>query len=130
MASQSDCHTCVLIGDVATVHDLGGLAAAARLGASMTIVVIHNDAGGIFSILPVRNAVAGETFDQLFSTPHGTDLAAVGAAMGFDVTVVGHGERFEMPPPGGPRLVVAHTSVERMTSGLAGVRAAVAEALS
>ena len=43
----------LLIGDVALAHDLGGLLAARRLGLSLTIVLINNDGGGIFSFLPV-----------------------------------------------------------------------------
>ena len=131
VASQSEGHTYVLIGDVATLHDLGGLAAVGRMGPSITVIVIDNDAGGIFSILPVRQAIAAETFDQLFSTPHGTDLPAVGEAMGFAVTVVGDGDPVALPPAAGdrPNLVVVRTTVAAMTDGVAGLRAAVAEAL-
>ena len=43
----------LLIGDVALIHDLGGLLAASRLGLKLTIVLLHNDGGGIFHFLPV-----------------------------------------------------------------------------
>lgn len=131
VASQSDGHTYVLIGDVATVHDLGGLAAVGRMDPSITVIVIDNDAGGIFSILPVRGAIDAETFDELFATPHGTDLAAVAEAMGFEVTVVDDGAPVVIPDAAGdrPNLMVVRTTVATMTDGVAGLRGAVAEAL-
>lgn len=63
--------TFVLIGDVALIHDTGGVLDAARNGTRLTIVVPNNDGGGIFSFLPARNALDTETFDRLFQTPHG-----------------------------------------------------------
>lgn len=134
VATSSEDHTYVLLGDVATVHDLGGLAAVPRLGvASMTVVVVDNDAGGIFSILPVRNAIPGDVFDQLFATPHGTDLAAIASAMGFAVTVVDPDGQTEQTGPTGdggqPRLVVLRTTVDAMTEGVARLREAVSAAL-
>ncbi len=64
--------TVLLTGDVALVHDIGGLLAASRLGLSLTIVLLNNDGGGIFHFLPV----AGEkdAFEQHVATPHGLDF--------------------------------------------------------
>ena len=41
----------LLIGDVSFYHDMNGLLAS-RYGANLTIVVINNSGGGIFSFLP------------------------------------------------------------------------------
>jgi 2-succinyl-5-enolpyruvyl-6-hydroxy-3-cyclohexene-1-carboxylate synthase len=59
----------LLIGDIALIHDLGGLLAARRLGLSLTIVLLNNDGGGIFHFLPI----AGQTdaFEEHVATPHG-----------------------------------------------------------
>ena len=139
VASASADPTYVLIGDVATVHDLGGLAAIPRLGVhGVTVVVVDNDAGGIFSILPVRNAVPDHVFERLFGTPHGTDLAAVGAAMGYEVTQVDAAgevsDAWWAPGDGDhqatPRLVVARTTAPDMTAGVADLRRAVADAFA
>jgi 2-succinyl-5-enolpyruvyl-6-hydroxy-3-cyclohexene-1-carboxylate synthase len=124
-------HTYVLLGDVATVHDLGGLAAIGRQGQSnITVVVIDNDAGAIFSMLPVAGVVEPDTFTRLFSTPHGTDIAAVGAALGFDVHVLSTEDIVDVTPStaGRPRLIVVQSTVDAMTSGVAGLRRAVAAA--
>jgi 2-succinyl-5-enolpyruvyl-6-hydroxy-3-cyclohexene-1-carboxylate synthase len=58
----------LLIGDVAFVHDVGGLMAATRLGLPLTVIVLNNQGGGIFDFLPV----AGETdvLDAHIATAH------------------------------------------------------------
>ena len=53
VAAVSDGPVALLIGDVALIHDIGGLLAASRLGLKLTIVLLHNDGGGIFDFLPV-----------------------------------------------------------------------------
>ncbi len=62
----------LLIGDVALAHDLGGLLAARRLALSMTIVLLHNDGGGIFHFLPV--STQADAFEEHVATPHGLEF--------------------------------------------------------
>ncbi|HTO08923.1 MAG TPA: 2-succinyl-5-enolpyruvyl-6-hydroxy-3-cyclohexene-1-carboxylic-acid synthase [Myxococcota bacterium] len=66
-------------GDLALLHDLGGLLVAKRARLSATIVVLQNDGGGIFSALPVAAHREAVGFDALFTTPHGLELARVAA---------------------------------------------------
>jgi 2-succinyl-5-enolpyruvyl-6-hydroxy-3-cyclohexene-1-carboxylate synthase len=70
----------LLTGDVALAHDIGGLLAASRVGARMTIVLIDNDGGGIFNFLPVSGA--GPEFEPHVATPHGLDFAHAAALYG------------------------------------------------
>jgi len=72
--------TVLLIGDVALAHDLGGLLAARRLDLALTIVLINNDGGGIFSFLPVASQV--DAFEEHVATPHGLDFAHAAALYG------------------------------------------------
>jgi 2-succinyl-5-enolpyruvyl-6-hydroxy-3-cyclohexene-1-carboxylate synthase len=72
----------LLTGDLALVHDLGGLLVAKRSRLSATIVVLQNDGGGIFSALPVAAHREAVGFDALFATPHGLELAHVAALFG------------------------------------------------
>lgn len=73
-----------LVGDVAVLHDIGGLLAAARSGADLTVVVPNNDGGGIFSLLPVADGGPDVYFDELFHTPHGVSLAELAKGLGVD----------------------------------------------
>ncbi len=79
-AAAGDGPVVLLIGDVALLHDIGGLLAASRLRLPLTIVLQNNDGGGIFHFL----AVAGETdaFEQHVATPHGLDFARAAALYG------------------------------------------------
>jgi 2-succinyl-5-enolpyruvyl-6-hydroxy-3-cyclohexene-1-carboxylate synthase len=65
-----------LCGDLCFLHDVNGLHGG-RVPA--TFVVVDNDGGGIFSLLPARSL---PEFEQLFATPHGLDLVAVARAHG------------------------------------------------
>jgi 2-succinyl-5-enolpyruvyl-6-hydroxy-3-cyclohexene-1-carboxylate synthase len=68
----------LLTGDLAFLHDLGGLLAAHRYRLGMTVVILNNDGGGIFSHLPVASLAEPEAFEEFFATPHGLDFEAVG----------------------------------------------------
>ena len=74
--------TVVHLGDVAFCHDQSSLTALGARGLLLTIVVSDNDGGGIFSFLPQASVLPVERFEQLFGTPHGTDVLALAAAHG------------------------------------------------
>ena len=82
VAIGSGAPTGVLLGDVAFCHDMSSLTALQRRGLDLTIVVTDNDGGAIFSFLPQASTLAGEQFEQLFGTPHGTDVVEVARAFG------------------------------------------------
>ncbi len=90
-SSVLDTPTILVTGDLAFLHDLGGLLAASRYPLDLLIFVMHNNGGAIFSYLPVsqcaaqHNAQHGEKrvtpkrdasldFEALFTTPHDLDL--------------------------------------------------------
>ncbi len=68
-AAAGDGPVVLLIGDVALLHDLGGLLAVRRLGLPLTIVLLNNDGGGIFHFLPI--AGQADAFEEHVATPHG-----------------------------------------------------------
>ncbi len=72
--------TVVLVGDIAFVHDSNALVAVKDRGADLRIVVLDNGGGGIFSFLPQATSLGDERFEQLFGTPHGTDLESMASA--------------------------------------------------
>ncbi|MDE0115617.1 MAG: 2-succinyl-5-enolpyruvyl-6-hydroxy-3-cyclohexene-1-carboxylic-acid synthase [bacterium] len=71
-----------LVGDVALLHDIGGLLAASLSDADLTVVVPNNDGGGIFSLLPVADSGPAVHFEELFHTPHGVDLGEMANGLG------------------------------------------------
>ena len=71
-----------LVGDVALLHDIGGLLAASLSDADLTVVVPNNDGGGIFSLLPVAEGGSDVHFGELFHTPHGVGLGRLAAGLG------------------------------------------------
>ncbi|WP_449537347.1 2-succinyl-5-enolpyruvyl-6-hydroxy-3-cyclohexene-1-carboxylic-acid synthase [Ferdinandcohnia sp. Marseille-Q9671] len=64
-------HTVLVIGDLSFYHDLNGLLAAKQHNLNITIVLINNDGGGIFSFLP--QSAEEKHFETLFGTPIGLD---------------------------------------------------------
>ncbi len=74
VALGHDGPTVALVGDLALLHDANGfLLSADAAGVDATFVVIDNDGGGIFSFLP--QARFPGSFERVFGTPHGRDLA-------------------------------------------------------
>jgi 2-succinyl-5-enolpyruvyl-6-hydroxy-3-cyclohexene-1-carboxylate synthase len=71
-----------LVGDVALLHDIGGLLAASLSDVDLTVVVPNNDGGGIFSLLPVAEGSSDVHFGELFHTPHGVGLGKLAAGLG------------------------------------------------
>ena len=124
------CPTIAVVGDIAFLHDGGALTALAGRECDLRIVVVDNDGGGIFSFLPQATALGSERFEQLFGTPHGTDLVAVAGAHGLDaVTVSTPGELRERLAQPGP--AVTHVTTDRAANVAihAALNAAVAEAI-
>ncbi len=72
-AAQPDAPTVLVIGDLSLYHDLNGLLVAKLHHLPLTIVLVNNDGGGIFSFLP--QADDPEHFERLFGTPTGLDFA-------------------------------------------------------
>ena len=63
----------LVTGDLALYHDMNGLLALERLGIDATIVLVNNDGGGIFHMLPIADF--DPPFTEAFETPHGLDFS-------------------------------------------------------
>jgi 2-succinyl-5-enolpyruvyl-6-hydroxy-3-cyclohexene-1-carboxylate synthase len=74
----------LLTGELALIHDIGGVLAASRAGIELTIVCANNGGGNIFDFLPLAEHGAGETFEHHVITPSGIDLANVAALAGME----------------------------------------------
>ncbi|WP_302080485.1 2-succinyl-5-enolpyruvyl-6-hydroxy-3-cyclohexene-1-carboxylic-acid synthase [Salinibaculum rarum] len=72
--SATDDPLVLVTGDIAYYHDMNGLLALARCDVDATIVLVNNDGGGIFHILPIEDF--DPPFTEHFETPHGLDFEA------------------------------------------------------
>ena len=132
IASTSRGPTVALLGDLSTLHDLGALAwNAVRIDLHLTVVVVNNGGGEIFSALPQRDLPEHR---RLFVTPHEVDLAAVCGALGLDHIRIERAADLTGALAGtnarGLRIVEVVTSPERDRVRRRQLREAVAAALA
>ncbi len=90
--SATDDPLVLVTGDLAFYHDMNGLLALERCGIDATIVVVNNDGGGIFHMLPIEGY--DPPFTEQFKTPHGLDFAPTTDLYDLDFERVEAGEPF------------------------------------
>lgn len=91
-ARDGDAPTVLVIGDLSFYHDLNGLLAARLHGVDLTVVLVNNDGGGIFSFLP--QADHPDHFERLFGTPTGLDFSHAVRMYGGDFTRIANWDAF------------------------------------
>jgi 2-succinyl-5-enolpyruvyl-6-hydroxy-3-cyclohexene-1-carboxylate synthase len=69
--------TWLLTGELALLHDVGGLLAARRAGTELNVVCLDNGGGGIFDFLPLAEHANPALYEQHIATPADLDLAAI-----------------------------------------------------
>jgi 2-succinyl-5-enolpyruvyl-6-hydroxy-3-cyclohexene-1-carboxylate synthase len=69
--------TWLLTGELALLHDIGGVLAARRAGADLHVVCLDNGGGGIFDFLPVAEHADSGLYERHIATPAGVDLEAL-----------------------------------------------------
>ena len=124
----------LLIGDVAALHDATALSEAASLEVPLRVVVVNNDGGGIFELLPQATSPAIDRidFERLWGTPHGLSLGGVARSLGLQAWTVDDRDELRSAvaaPIHGPELLEVHTDRSRLLEDHTAVRRAVAEAL-
>ena len=113
--SATDEPLVVVLGDIAFYHDMNGLLALERCGVDATIILVDNDGGGIFHMLPIEDF--DPPFTEQFRTPHGLDFAPAGELYGCDVVRVTGIERLATAVEAsveaeGTQLLVADVAAE------------------
>lgn len=118
-----------LLGDLSFLHDQNGLVLGPREPRpDLCLVVVNNDGGGIFSLLP--QAALRDPFERVFGTPHGVELAYAVAASGTPYTLVE--EITDLPKAlrgSGPRVVEVRTGREANAAVHARLREAAHDAV-
>jgi 2-succinyl-5-enolpyruvyl-6-hydroxy-3-cyclohexene-1-carboxylate synthase len=70
-----------LMGDVTFLHDANALVIGPdEPRPDLTVVVVNDDGGSIFSMLEQGDPMYADRYDRLFGTPHHVDLASLCAA--------------------------------------------------
>jgi 2-succinyl-5-enolpyruvyl-6-hydroxy-3-cyclohexene-1-carboxylate synthase len=133
-ASRLGTPTAGLLGDLALLHDAGGLVGAADRALNCVMVVIDNDGGGIFSFLPQAAALPGDDFERLFATPHGLDLAGLARLHGLATCEVDRADDLDQAvragfETGGMTVIVVRTEQRANVRVHNEVNAAVAAAV-
>ncbi|MFC5969926.1 2-succinyl-5-enolpyruvyl-6-hydroxy-3-cyclohexene-1-carboxylic-acid synthase [Halomarina salina] len=82
----------LVTGDLAFYHDSNGLLACARAGVDATVVLVNNDGGGIFRVLPIESF--DPPFTDYFRTPHGLEFAPVADLYGLEFVSTDSREAF------------------------------------
>ncbi len=70
----------LITGDLAFYHDLNGLIASRKYDIPLTIILINNNGGGIFELLPISGY--RDIFKDYFLTPHNLDFESFVRAYG------------------------------------------------
>ncbi|WP_144211530.1 2-succinyl-5-enolpyruvyl-6-hydroxy-3-cyclohexene-1-carboxylic-acid synthase [Shewanella donghaensis] len=71
--------TTLLIGDISSLHDLNSLAITKQINSPFVIVILNNDGGNIFNLLPVPN---DEIREQYYRLSHGLEFGYAAAMFG------------------------------------------------
>lgn len=86
IALTSDLPTFAVMGDLTFLHDINGLLVPETDEVpDLTILVVDNNGGGIFSTLPQQNV---QSFDRIFGTPHDRSVAEIAKAYGAEVVTI------------------------------------------
>lgn len=81
--------TVALLGDLSFLHDSGGLVVGPdEPTPDLTVVVVDDDGGSIFTTLEHGDEALAAPFDRIFATPTRSDVAAVARAHGAAVSDV------------------------------------------
>jgi 2-succinyl-5-enolpyruvyl-6-hydroxy-3-cyclohexene-1-carboxylate synthase len=127
--AQSGAPAYGLIGDLALLHDASGLLWSARRSGDAVLVVVDNNGGGIFSLLPQAD-FEHEEFEKLFGTPHDLDIEALArvAGAGYASVKAAAGLRPAIDRAAAKGVQIVHVTVDRGRAVV--LRQVVAEAVS
>ncbi|MGY3928939.1 2-succinyl-5-enolpyruvyl-6-hydroxy-3-cyclohexene-1-carboxylic-acid synthase [Aeromonas simiae] len=92
-AESSALPTTLLIGDLSALHDLNSLALLTKRRAPLVLVLLNNDGGSIFNMLPVPTAEGLR--ESYYRLPHGLDFAHAAAMFGLNYVAPQTLEAFE-----------------------------------
>ena len=85
--------TVLLTGDLALLHDTNGFLINSYLQGSLTIILINNNGGGIFEMLPI--AEYKFLYEEYFATPQNIDFANLCHTYNLNYKEINHWQQFQ-----------------------------------
>lgn len=83
----------LLTGDLALLHDTNGFLIQQKIQGHLTIILINNNGGGIFEMLPISQYES--TFEEYFATPQLVNFAKLAATYSIDYQYINHWQQLE-----------------------------------
>ncbi|MBL4574998.1 MAG: 2-succinyl-5-enolpyruvyl-6-hydroxy-3-cyclohexene-1-carboxylic-acid synthase [Opitutaceae bacterium] len=107
----------LLTGDLALLHDTNGFLAKRSFKGSLTIVLINNNGGGIFEMLPVSRF--NPPFEKYFATPQDVDFSKLCQSYGVSHRILRDWKHFRKAvsdlPSSGIRVLEIQTNRKKDT---------------
>lgn len=82
----------LIVGDVSFIHDLNSLYFLKDMATPLKIILVNNDGGGIFTLLPIHKE---KTVLDYISSPHGQKFQKMAESFGIDYTQVTNNQDFQ-----------------------------------
>ncbi|MFW6357974.1 MAG: 2-succinyl-5-enolpyruvyl-6-hydroxy-3-cyclohexene-1-carboxylic-acid synthase [Chroococcales cyanobacterium] len=83
----------LLTGDLALLHDTNGFLIRNKFVGHLTIIVINNNGGGIFEVLPISQF--DPPFEEFFATPQNIEFEKLAATYGIEYQLIESWEQLE-----------------------------------
>ncbi len=85
--------TILITGDLSFIHDLNALLPAKKYSIPLVIILINNNGGGIFEMLPVS---LNNKFKTYFKTPHNLNIAPIVKSFGLEHHLIKNEKDFKI----------------------------------
>ncbi|BCS50411.1 2-succinyl-5-enolpyruvyl-6-hydroxy-3-cyclohexene- 1-carboxylate synthase [Aeromonas jandaei] len=128
-AQSSNQPTTLLIGDLSALHDLNSLALLSKASQPLVVILLNNDGGSIFRMLPVPTE--GELLESYYRLPHGLGFEHAAAMFGLTycapTTLTGFEQEYGLALKGGVTLIEIRVPSEQVADDLKALGATIRE---
>ncbi|WP_323889940.1 2-succinyl-5-enolpyruvyl-6-hydroxy-3-cyclohexene-1-carboxylic-acid synthase [Aeromonas allosaccharophila] len=128
-AQSSDQPTTLLLGDLSALHDLNSLALLGKASRPLVVILLNNDGGSIFRMLPVPTE--GALLESYYRLPHGLAFAHAAAMFGLayraPTTLAGFEQDYRAALKHGVTLIEIRVPSEQVADDLKALGAAIRE---
>jgi 2-succinyl-5-enolpyruvyl-6-hydroxy-3-cyclohexene-1-carboxylate synthase len=105
----------MLTGDLSLLHDTNGFLISNKFSGHLTIILINNNGGGIFEMLPISQF--NPPFEEFFATPQNIDFSQLCATYNVEYHLISAWEElqnyFKQLPKTGIRVLEVRTNRKR-----------------